>query len=357
MSLMSMFPGGGGTNNQPLKAPSNFVVSAGGQTSLHLTWTDPENEYSQPSGALIGEWMFTRIVRKTGSPPVNANDGVLVVESGIKNQYQTTPYIDSGLIQGTTYYYAAFAFTKTRVSSPGAFSEYELKGYDAVFGNNTWDVIHLACQEGVASELWNKGDSKDETVAGINMSFEIVAFNDQTALPLTEGGYPLMVLSTKFLPYIGVLGYKRPSTTYGKYSYNGSTLQSKINSYYNSMPASLKQYVQQCHFVNNREYMYTVDGSYDNNKAEYNAYAIPLSGLLVNNFYPSQSSRIKRYLNSDGDPNAWALIDQHLYRRGSSNNVGPGYVDDTGTVYTSGSFFPSGGYGAMFCFGFGKAGA
>lgn len=58
-----------GTIAIALKAPTDFSVAANTLDSLALTWTDPEDEYSQPSNVLVGEFKYTRIVRKLGSAP------------------------------------------------------------------------------------------------------------------------------------------------------------------------------------------------------------------------------------------------------------------------------------------------
>lgn len=102
----------------PLQPPTNFAAKAGnGQVTL--TWTDPENETS--GGTTYATWDYTRIVRKTGSSPADENDGELVVESSQKNQYQTTGFVDDGLVNDTQYFYGAFACSTDGVWSEGAF--------------------------------------------------------------------------------------------------------------------------------------------------------------------------------------------------------------------------------------------
>ena len=109
----------------PLDPCTNLVAVAGnGQVSL--TWTDPKDKYATPEGEamedtdqLVSVWAYTRIVRKTGSAPASLNDGVLVVESSVRNQYQSTAYVDSGLTNDTTYYYGVFAYNNDGVASEG----------------------------------------------------------------------------------------------------------------------------------------------------------------------------------------------------------------------------------------------
>lgn len=125
--LLSMFPGTG--EQIPLDAPTGFTGTAG-NAQVTLTWTDPKDKYATPEGEtteegdqLVSEWAYTRIIRKTGSAPTGPNDGVLVVESSVRDQYASTGYVDSGLTNGATYYYGAYAYNKDGVASEGAVTE------------------------------------------------------------------------------------------------------------------------------------------------------------------------------------------------------------------------------------------
>ena len=126
MPVMNMFPGGS-TLQIPLEACTAFSASAG-NAKVELTWTDPKDKYATPEGdisdtgdQLVSEWDHTVLVRKTGSQPAGPNDGTVVVSSSVRNQYQSTPYTDTGLTNDTTYYYAVFAYNKDGVASAGAF--------------------------------------------------------------------------------------------------------------------------------------------------------------------------------------------------------------------------------------------
>lgn len=126
MPGMNMLPGGT-TLQIPLDAPAGFTAKAG-NAQVTLTWTDPKDKYATPEGdisdtgdQLVSEWDHTVLVRKTGSQPAGPNDGTVVVSSSVRNQYQSTPYTDTGLTNDTTYYYAVFAYNKDGVASAGAF--------------------------------------------------------------------------------------------------------------------------------------------------------------------------------------------------------------------------------------------
>ena len=101
-----------------LAAPSNLLATPG-TGKISLTWTDPEDIVR--TGRTVATWAKTRIVRKEGAPPNDHNDGVIVLESTEKNQYQSTPYDDSTVQVGTVYHYGAFSYSEEGVWSEGAF--------------------------------------------------------------------------------------------------------------------------------------------------------------------------------------------------------------------------------------------
>lgn len=71
-----------------------------------IQWEDPDDYTSSDNVEIT--WKYTRIVRKTGSFPINENDGTIVTTSSIRNQYKTNFFRDQNLTNGETYYYAAF---------------------------------------------------------------------------------------------------------------------------------------------------------------------------------------------------------------------------------------------------------
>lgn len=147
MSVMNMLPGGS-TLQIPLDAPTSFSATAG-NAQVELTWTDPLDKYATPEGEvsetgdqLVSEWDHTILVRKTGSQPAGPNDGTVVVSSSVRNQYQSTAYVDSGLTNDTTYYYGAYAYNKDGVASEGAFVSATPEARPATYGvfGVQWDT-------------------------------------------------------------------------------------------------------------------------------------------------------------------------------------------------------------------------
>lgn len=83
------------------RTPPGNVSGLAADTSsgaVTLKWTDPTD----------GDWYATRVVRKLGSYPANANDGTTIVTSTVKDQYKTNGYVDNGLTNGTEYFYQLF---------------------------------------------------------------------------------------------------------------------------------------------------------------------------------------------------------------------------------------------------------
>ena len=48
---------------------------------------------------------------------------------------------------------------------------------DPVFGNNSWEVINYASQNGLVPDSWQVGDTKDEVIAGETLTFAIMGKN------------------------------------------------------------------------------------------------------------------------------------------------------------------------------------
>ncbi|MEI6887624.1 MAG: fibronectin type III domain-containing protein, partial [bacterium] len=75
--------------------PTNFNVSAG-NTLINLTWDNPNNT----------DFSGVKIVRRTDYSPISPTNGTLVYKGA------NTSYTNTGLTNGTTYFYTIFAYDK-----------------------------------------------------------------------------------------------------------------------------------------------------------------------------------------------------------------------------------------------------
>ena len=111
--------GGGGKYGLGVEDFKIIFFNSGGTL---ITWKDPED-------SSIATWGGTMIVRKEGSFPVNESDGVVVVDSKIRNQYEEIPFIDETAVEGVENFYRIFPYTDKGVFVVGSPSEeYKLSG-------------------------------------------------------------------------------------------------------------------------------------------------------------------------------------------------------------------------------------
>lgn len=97
----------------PVGNVADFTAQVG-NGEVTLKWQDPSDvTITDSNGTVItiARWAGTKLLRKTGTFPVNENDGTLVIDNTVKNQYQTNGLVDTRLVNGTTYYYMAFPYT------------------------------------------------------------------------------------------------------------------------------------------------------------------------------------------------------------------------------------------------------
>lgn len=365
--LLSMFPGTG--EQIPLDAPTGFTGTAG-NAQVTLTWTDPKDKYATPEGEtteegdqLVSEWDYTRIIRKTGSAPTGPNDGVLVVESSVRDQYASTGYVDSGLTNGTTYYYGAYAYNKDGVASEGAVTEgLTPKNYQPVLADNSWEDIIEAANAGKAQELWQVGDEKDLTVGDETLTAVIMDFNHDD---LADG-------SGKATITFGLKNLMANKTVSGAASgssssllFNNSSLCSYLNNtVFSQLDSALQSGIKT---VNKSTAYYSTYGSLDTyNTGElaavklftfstYEIMGFPTaidqgpSPAETDSRYPyfsTAQNRIKKLANGAGEASIWFSRMGCIY---SSYGQVFGYygVTETGSYTTTAH-----GFSAGICFGF-----
>lgn len=134
MPIVSNFPSGGGTGGGGLQlaAVSNITTKVS-HGKVYVKWTDPEDLVVAES--TLAEWAGTLLVRKAGSMPVSRRDGTVVVDSKVRNQYQNQYFCDSGLSDGTVYYYKFFPYTTTNTYTENEDCEFTATPNASVLGN------------------------------------------------------------------------------------------------------------------------------------------------------------------------------------------------------------------------------
>lgn len=132
---------------------NNFKVSAG-ELSAKLTWSAPIKD---EDNSFVG----ARIVRKVGSAPKNKSDGTVVYEG------TEFTYTDTGLTEGTTYYYRAFAYNdKKKYQTALCVASIKAEYVYATLNDNSWDTIRSISDEGQAANYWAVGDCKEIVLNG-----------------------------------------------------------------------------------------------------------------------------------------------------------------------------------------------
>lgn len=110
MPIISNFPGGSGTGGGGLAlAGVSDIATLTAHEKVYIQWTDPKDLVV--AGSTLASWGGTLLVRKAGSMPTSRRDGVIVLDSKTRDAYKTTYFCDSGLTDGTTYYYKLFPYT------------------------------------------------------------------------------------------------------------------------------------------------------------------------------------------------------------------------------------------------------
>ena len=151
---------GGGTKIRLADVSGAAVAMT--NTTAALTWSDPEDIVV--SGSVLAKWAGTKVLRKIGSAPESITDGVVVVDSKVKNQYSANGYEDTGLEYGVMYYYRWFPYTEEGVVTDGSAvsvtpARTKITTVPSQSGTLTYDGT-----EQTAS--WNNYDSTQLTVSG-----------------------------------------------------------------------------------------------------------------------------------------------------------------------------------------------
>lgn len=341
---------------------------------IEITWTDPLDKYADELGnvtdegdQLVSQFAYTKVVRKIGSLPSGPDDGEAIVSTTTRNQYQSTPYIDSTIQFGNTYYYGLYVYNMAGVHSEGVFS----KGvtpvqYDPILRNNSWDSIDDACSKGLEQSLWSVGDEIDISVMGETLTCLILGFqHDDLAdgsgkASITFGLKNLMSFLNPQAITVGSNAFYVSNS--GMRNWFDTTLYNGIE---DSLRTKLKQVTKNSvhqrweitHGAATGWGPIVISECYFDSERSGNVYVFPFgaaevkSSIVVSgesdtergmaregnpySYYTTQSSAIKALANGAGATTRWMLRTTSHYTgddSGSSvcyiNNSAPGYLDN-----------------------------
>ena len=159
-------------------------------TSVRIRWADPNDLIID--GVTLATWFKTTLVRKTGSYPTSPTDGVVVITSTVRNQYNNTEYIDIVPDSNVTYYYQLFPWSETNTVNEQHSNRFETSSLN-------WNTIHDVIQSGQAQDYFNLGDVLTTTHNEYgDIQWQIVAF-DQADTVDTSIQHSMTLLSLNCL--------------------------------------------------------------------------------------------------------------------------------------------------------------
>ena len=354
MSVIMRNISGGGSGSSSKGFPPGDVTNiyiVSGNKYVKLKWTDPNT--SVYNGSTLSTWSSTIIVRKEGSAPTSIKDGTVVLTNTTKNKYSSTPYTDSNVTVGKTYYYRFYTLSTDKVYNDSTSMIYAIKvlAADPVLKNNTWEQIAAISESGVASSLWKVGDEIDLTLSG--------SFNETVTLQIWD-----------FNHFVKSDGSGKAGICFGKKNlmenkqymntsnansggWNNTAMKKIVMiNIYNSMPTDLQNVIKE---VNT--YANIGGGSTSSNAGRPSKDKVFLPGCTEVGFtyqsntesnqkqfpiFTDNNSRIKKMNNGSGDAYFWWT---------RSPSYGNAYnfcsvISDGGSYYDGASNY----YGVCFCF-------
>lgn len=159
----------GGMGKIPVGNCTEISITAGNGT-LTIAWTDPDDIVTE--GVVLAAWKETLLIRKTGGYPENAADGTLVVSNSVRNQYAEVGYSDTGLLNGTVYYYKLIPYSTT--NAPNLNAENNISGTPAlvIIPSVPTQNGTLTYTGGSLSPNWSNYNPQQLTIGGITSAVD-----------------------------------------------------------------------------------------------------------------------------------------------------------------------------------------
>lgn len=229
---------GGGLGGVPLSDCKALALDEGSD-QITLTWEDPDNVVF--NGETIAEWAGTKVVRKEGSNPESVDDGILITDSTVRNQYALEGLKDTDVVEDTQYNYALFPYTAKNVYTMSdanrASGSLQALVYEPILADNTWEQISAVSKAGKAREIWNLGDEKD--------GYMIIGFDhDDLSDGSGKAGITFFLADTKFVTMNLSSVWAPNGNTY--IAYPDTTINQKLESEYEIyLPDGVKKEIVQ----------------------------------------------------------------------------------------------------------------
>ena len=187
MPILSNFPGGAGSASGGLTlAAVSGITTQVSSGKVYVKWTDPDDLVV--AGSTIAAWGGTLLVRKAGSAPTSRRDGTIVLDSKTRDAYKNTYFCDSGLSNGTKYYYKFFPYTTANAYTDSTDDEFNAIPTVQVAGITSWNVTGMSASseagDGKMTVKWT------DPSASISADGVTLATWASTTIVVKSGSYP-----------------------------------------------------------------------------------------------------------------------------------------------------------------------
>lgn len=188
MPILSNFPGGAGSGSGGLTlAAVSGITTQVSSGKVYVKWSDPDDLVV--AGSTIAAWGGTLLVRKAGSAPTSRRDGTIVLDSKTRNAYKNTYFCDSGLSNGTKYYYKFFPYTTANAYTDSTDDEFNAIPTVQVAGITSWNVTGMsASSEAGNGKMTVKWTDPSASISADGVTLATWA---STTIVVKSGSYPI----------------------------------------------------------------------------------------------------------------------------------------------------------------------